>query len=404
MIFALLSFLFFIALEAFFALSEMALISAERLSLQKRAKNERIARIALKLLDNPERLFTTTIMGITMSIAGNAIFTSYFLISSLGNAGAIFSLIIPIFTFLFGQAFPKVIGKVYSQTLVLIVAPILYLLSFLFYPVYYLNQRLTNLIFRKKEDHSTIPFIKFREVFLSLIKYEEEIDAKERELMHKIFEFSKKKVYQVMIPLPQVKALPLTATLNTAIEFCKQYNFSYIPLYKDNPTNLIGVVRVKDLLSENKDYSLPISKFMIEPLFIPENIQAYEALAIMQNSNQDFAIVVDEYGLTTGIITLEDLAEEVLGEFSDQLDYQHRLIIPLSDKTYLAKGIVEIEKLSQLGLEIPSSEFETLNGFLYSLFKRIPETGESIRYKNFEFMIKKATPTTVEEVLIRRVD
>ncbi len=90
MIFALLSFLFFIALEAFFALSEMALISADRLSLQKRAKKERIARIALKLLDNPERLFTTTIMVITMSIAGNAIFTSYFLISSLGNTGAIF--------------------------------------------------------------------------------------------------------------------------------------------------------------------------------------------------------------------------------------------------------------------------------------------------------------------------
>jgi CBS domain containing-hemolysin-like protein len=150
MIFALLSFLFFIALEAFFALSEMALISAERLSLQKRAKNERIARVALKLLNNPERLFTTTIMGITMSIAGNAIFTSYFLISSSGNAGAIFSLLIPFFTFLFGQAFPKVIGKTYSQTLVLIVAPILYLMSFLFYPVYHLNQRLTNLIFRKK--------------------------------------------------------------------------------------------------------------------------------------------------------------------------------------------------------------------------------------------------------------
>jgi len=404
MILAILSFLFFLALEAFFALSEIALISAERLNLQMRAKENRLFRIALKLLDNPERLFTTTIMGITMSIAGNAIFTSYLLISSLGSKGTIISIFIPIFTFVFGQTLPKVVGKLYSQNLVLIVAPLLYLISFVFYPIYHLNQRLTKLFFRKTEDHKSLPIMKFREVFLSLIKFEEEIDPKERELMHKILEFSKKRVYQVMIPLPQVKALPMTATSDSAIEFCKQYNFSYIPIYKDNPTNLIGIVRAKDLLSNINEPSLPLSRFMITPLFIPENIPAYEAIALMQSSNQNFAIVVDEYGLTTGIITLEDLAEEVLGEFTDQLDYQHPLITKLSDRTYLVKGIIEIEKLSHIGLDLQAEGFETLNGFLYNLFKRIPNTGDSIRYKNFEFIIKKASPTTVEEVLIKKVD
>ncbi len=402
MLIPLLLFLLFITLEGLFALSEIALISTDRLILETKSKNNLLAKVALKLLNNPERLFTTTIMGITLSIAGNSIFTSYFLISSLGIVGIYLSFLIPIATFLFGQALPKVMGKLYTQQIVLFVGPIIYFFSYFFYPIYIINKRLIKIFLREKEEN-IIPFANFREIFLSFIKFEEEIDSKERDLIKNIFEFTKKRVYQVMIPISQVKGLTINATVEDAIKFINEFAFSNIPIYQEDITKIIGVVKSQKLLNFKNWPKKNLKDLMINPLYIPENIKAYEALAIMQNANYDFAVVVDEYGLTTGIITIEDLAEEVLGEFYDQLDYKYTDIKQLSEQIYLVKGNTEIEKLQKIGIDIPSGDFETINGFLYTLHKGIPKEGQVIRYKNYEFIILKGEPRYVKEVLIKRV-
>ncbi|MGC8871899.1 MAG: hemolysin family protein [Caldimicrobium sp.] len=399
---AILSLFFFCFLESFFAMGEIAFVSAERLLIEKMSK-KRSAQICINFWNNPERLFTTTTFGITLSIAGNGMFTSYFLIESLGKVGIfIATFVLPFFILFFGQILPKTLGKKYSFPLVLYLATPLYIISFLFYPIYLINNALSQLLLKREEEKSPYFLTKFREVFLTMISYEEEIDQKERELMYKIMEFGRKKLSQVMIPLSKVKALPIEATVKDAIEFSSKYNFNYIPLYEEDLSHIKYIVKIQSLLGKSLfEGETPLVKFAKSPLFLPEIIPAHEALKIMQKEIQEIAIVVDEYGLVTGLVTIEDLVEEVLGEFRDALDYQEQEIQKISKDTYLVKGSIEIEKLQELGLPIPKGDYETLNGFIYGLANRIPKKGEIFYYKNLELKIEKASPHTVEEVLIK---
>lgn len=403
MIEALISFLFFLLGEAFFACSEIAFISAERILIEKISKKNIGAKIYLKIWNNPEHLFTTTLLGIAICVGGNGIFTSYFLIKSLGEIGVFISFtFLPLLMVIFGQIIPKTIGKRFSYPLVLYLMPILYLISFIFLPVIFLNTKIVNKILKSKEKESPLFLTKFREVLLTFIRYEEEIDLKEKELMHKIVEFSKKKISQVMIPLNQVKALPITATVKSAIEFSKKYNFSYIPLYEGNINNIKEIVKVQHLVGKVLlEPDRPLTDFSSKPFFVPEVALSHEVLSQLQKNGIELAIVVDEYGFTTGIITIEDLVEEVLGEFRDTLDYYVPEYQKISENLYKFKGYIEIEKLQNLGIPIPSGEYETLNGFIYFITGRIPKKGEVIHYKNLEIEIIKATPKKIEEVLVK---
>ncbi|MFN3505732.1 MAG: CNNM domain-containing protein, partial [Caldimicrobium sp.] len=252
MIEAIFSFSIFLFLEAFFALSEIAYVSADKLLIERLSKRNPLANICLKFWKDPERLFTTTTLGLTLSISGNGVFTTYFLIKNLNELGAIISAtILPLLMLIFGHILPKSIGKKLSYPLVIYLAPFVYSLSYLFYPVYFLNQKLSKALLKEEEKRHPYFLTKFREVFSHLITYEEEIDFKEKELMHKILEFAKKKVFQIMVPLPKVKALPISATVGDALAFSSKYNFSYIPLYEEDLTNIKYLVKVQDLLGKS---------------------------------------------------------------------------------------------------------------------------------------------------------
>ncbi|QER42019.1 HlyC/CorC family transporter [Thermodesulfobacterium sp. TA1] len=396
------SFLFFVLGEAFFACSEMAFISVERYLMEKLDYKKKVTQIYFKLWENPERLFTTTLLGITLCVVGNGIFTPYFLIRDFGIKGLVISsTLVPIAMVVLGQVIPKTIGKKFAYPLILYLLPLIYYISFIFWPLVYVNTILAQKLL-KPQEKNPIFLSKFREIFLTFIRYEEEIDRTEKELMHKIIDFAKKKVSQVMIPISQVKALPLDATVKDAIEFSKKYNFSYIPLYENDVSHLKAIVKVqhligKTLLEPNK----PLKNFIQTPIFFPEMAHAHDVLSALQKSGMELAIIVDEYGFTTGIVTIEDLIEEVLGEFRDALDYYVPEYQKISENVYRVTGFIEIEKLQQIGLPIPSGDYETLNGFIYSITGKIPGEGEVIYYKNLEMKILKATPQTVEEVMIK---
>ncbi len=403
MISALISFLFFLFSEAFFAMSEIAFISVEKALIERLSKKSSLAKISVRFWKNPERLFTTTVLGVTLSVAGNGVFTSYFLIKSLGTKGIVLSsTILPISMVFFGQVLPKSLGKRVAYPLVLYISPIIYLISFAFLPVIWINQRLTSLFLKTKEEENPFFLTRFREVFLTFIHYEEEIDLTEKKLMKKIVEFGRKKVAQVMIPISQVKALPIHAKVKDALEFSKKYGFSYIPLYEEELSQIKLLVRVKDLIGKPLlSPEAPLSQFGKRPLFVPEVVPAHEVLSLLQKTRNNLAIVVDEYGYSTGLVTVEDLVEEVLGEFRDALDYYVPEYKKLGENLFLCKAHIEVEKLQALGLSIPAGDYETLAGFIYSITKRIPSEGEVITYNGLEMKITKAKPNGIEEVLIR---
>jgi CBS domain containing-hemolysin-like protein len=258
------------------------------------------------------------------------------------------------------------------------------------------------LFLKSKEKENPFILTRFREIFLTFIHYEEEIDLTEKQLMEKIVEFGRKKVSQVMIPISQVKALPIEAKVKDALEFSKKYGFSYIPLYEGEISRIKLLVRIKDLIGKPLlSPNIPLSEFGRKPLFVPEVVPAHEVLSLLQETRNNLAIVVDEYGYSTGLVTVEDLVEEVLGEFRDTLDYYVPEYKRIGEKTFLCKAHIEIEKLQSLGLPVPSGDYETLAGFIYSITNRIPSQGEVITYKNLEMKITKAKPNGIEEVLIK---
>ena len=404
MISAIISFFFFLFWEAFFALSEISFVSAEKALIEKSAKRNILAKICLKLWKNPERFFTVTVLGVTLSITGNGVFTSYFLIKALGNIGILISsIVLPVSMLFFGQIVPKTIGKKLAFPLVLYVSPIIYIISFVFFPIIWINQHIMNFFLKTKEKENPYFLTKFREIFLNFIHYEKEIDYIEKKLMEKIVEFGKKKVSQVMIPISQVKALPITAKVNDALEFNKKYGFSYIPLFERELVHIKYVVKIKDLIGKPLlNPQEPLIKFAKTPVFVPEIVPAHEVLSLLQKERKHIAIVVDEYGYATGLITIEDLVEEVLGEFRDALDYYVPEYKKISDNVWICKAYIEIEKLQSLGINIPSGDYETLAGFIYFLTNRIPSEGEVITYNNLEIKILKAKANVIEEVLIKK--
>lgn len=403
MLWALLSFIFFITGEAFFSLSEIAFISTGKALIENLYPKNILARLCLKFLENPERLFTTTVLGITLCIAGNGIFTSYFLIKSLQAEGILLSsTVLPISMVFFGQILPKSLGKKIAFPLVLYLAPPLYLFSILFYPAVLINSKLSSLIIKRKDSENPFFISKFRETFLEFITYEEAIDYKEKELMHKIIEFAKKKVSQVMIPASQIKGLPMEALVKDALEFTQKYNFSYIPIYEESINKIKLIVKVQDLIGKPfLEREKPLKIFGKKPVFIPEVALAHQVLSEFQTKGIEIGIVVDEYGFTTGLVTIEDLVEEVLGEFRDALDYYIPEYKQISKDTFLFKGHIEIEKVQALGIPIPSGEYETIGGFILSLTGRIPSEGETFHYGNLEIKINKISLTKIDEVLVR---
>ncbi len=394
--------LILLALEAFFSGAEMSLVAADQTHLKRISRSNHGARIALYLLDNSERLLTTTLLGLNLSVIGNSVITTAVLLELFPEKGGIIAagLLPPLFL-IFGQIIPKNYFRQRSNLWAPRLAPFVLLVSYAFYPVVVLVSHLIRAVLASfgVAPGRRAPSVTKEEIAF-LIKTESELDATERRLIERLFSFGQKKVVQVMIPLVQVTALPEDTSVVRAMEVFKRSGFSRIPVYRDKIIQITGILYGFDLLDVD-DLSRSIGTLARPAYYVPEFKPVTELLAEMQRSGRTMAVVVDEYGGALGIVTVEDLVEEVLGEFWDEFDPRQIPYIKLSERRYLVRGWMEVEALNEeLSLDIPPGEYETLAGFLIKLAGRIPRIGEILQYGNIHFLIRKASPTKIEEVEI----
>lgn len=233
------------------------------------------------------------------------------------------------------------------------------------------------------------------------------IDQQSGEMIQSILEFRDTVVREVMIPRTEMIAIPSDATIEEILELTIRYGHTRMPVYADNVDNIVGILNVKDLL---KFWSKPITETDIisslrKPYYIPETKNTHHLLHELKQRKYHMAIVIDEYGGTSGLVTLEDLIEEIVGEIHDEHDSKKDNVIELSDGYSLIDGRVEIETIEDyLGVKFQEGKFETLGGFILNLLKRIPVTGEVIRVDNLEIIIESADERSVKKVKIKRVD
>ncbi len=393
-------FLSLLFLEAFFAGAEIALVAADKTRLKRLAQKSFGARLALRLLEDPEWLLTSTLLGLNLSVIGNGVFTTAFLLDLFPRYGGLVAALgLPPVMLLFGQLLPKSFAQQRANALAPRVAPLIFIFSRLFYPLVWTVARLITLVTRPEEQGKRLPAITREEIRL-LVSSEEALDPSERRLIERLLDFSKKTAAQVMIPLVRVKALEEKASVEQALRAFVRTGFSRLLVYKGHPAHIVGVLLAMDLLDVGPGPQ-SIRRFLREVHYVPETKPAAELLAEMQKEGRSLCVVVDEYAQASGIVTIEDLVEEILGEFFDEFDPKLVPYIKLGEGHYLVKAWLEIERVrDELGLDIPPGDYETLGGFILKLARRIPKVGERFRYGNLVFQVRRASKMGVEEIEI----
>lgn len=400
----LLIFIPLLLLEGLFAAAEIALVSANRRRLHHRAEEgHREARLALQLLAWPEYFLATTLLGAYMAAAANTVLVTAFLLGMFGQAAEVpVMIVLPPLVLILGEIIPKSIGRQLATLLAERLAPLLWAVSWVTYPITWVFAGLSRLILLIAGVRKTgqLPFITREDLRLVVSKSGPEVDlkVKERLFIHRILQFSLRVVKEVMVPLIRVTAIPDTLTIAQAQEEFRNTRFSRLPVYHRRIDNLIGVLHSFDLLGEEQ-LERPIKPLTRPVKYEPELKKIDRLLAEMQREGSHLAVVVDEYGGAVGIVTIEDLLEEIVGEITDEFDQEVTPFRKLEEGHYLISARTEIKALNEsLKLDLPPGDYETLGGFLISQLGGLPRGGDQVQYRNLHFTVRATEPRAVKEV------
>ena len=400
-------FLLLLVLQAFFSGSEIALIAANTKSIRKssRLSPQRI-KTTLKLFKNRERLLATTLSGSTFSVVTNSMALTLLFLSLFGKEGTLFALIILVPLLLIGgEIIPRTFFQLRATTIAPLVSYPLWLASYFLYPLVIITQKVTHLILllagitQSKET----PFVT-REAFMHIFKTSKQtsdLTMGETTMIDRLSDFSQTLVKEAMIPLIEISAVEDTASLNEAIEIISTKGYSRLPVYHERIDNILGIVNSFDLLGTSQTNQSIKSLIRTVP-FVPESKPIDELLVELQKKRTHLAIAVDEYGGTVGIITIEDILEEIVGDIQDEYDTTRRVYRKIGWNRYRVNARMEIDQIrEQLPLTLPEGDYETLGGFLLKQFEHIPKPGETVTYQNYTFTIESSDERSIGEVRVK---
>lgn len=399
-----------IVLEAFFSGSEIGMVSVNRIKMKQLAEDgNSAARSILKLLENPERLFTTTSLGTNLAmVASTAIFTA-FMVTHFGDSGEWMAmLIISPLIFFGGEIIPKVIFQHRADTLMLLmVYPLIFFHKILSPFTSWLSKTSAKVTNRVKltsaEEHKTFSRDQLRNV-LSLESQTVDLGITEKKIIHNIFNFGELRAEHCMGPLIQMTAIKDTATMREAHDVANDSGFSRVPVFHERMYNLIGVLNTFDLLDQPVD-NTPITHLIRPAYYVPPNKKIDDLLKELQQRGLHMAIVVDEYGGCIGLITIEDLLEKIVGEIEDEYDKPEKTYEPYADGGYLVEGGTEISVLNDsLNWDLPGGDFETLAGLAIDRLERIPNSGDQVMVRDYRITVKETSKRKIQSLIIRKLD
>ena len=361
---------------------------------------------AAAFLNNPQRFFLTARTGVELSFLAGSTCLIYSIVTSMGWWQAVVAMVfyIPLFILL-GELLPKSVVSNRPSSWAPYMAWVVACSYWVFWP-WITFQRL----FSSRSDGSDLGnnhereeqhFIR-QELSRIISEGEEESESfqEERKLIDRIFQFSETQVRETMIPLVDVSALEDTAQAKEVLEKVDREGYSRFPVYNERIDNIVGIVHSLDFI-DTPSLDEPIMPYIRNTPYVPESMPVDRLMIQLQRGGDHMAIVVDEYGGGVGIVTMEDLLEEIVGEIEDEHDKQRILFRKTAPGQYLVSGRMEIDKLNEdLGLGIPKEDFETLGGFLLKVFRKIPAEGESFTAMGVRYTVGKADERTIREVKI----
>lgn len=385
--------------NAFFSASEMALVSLNRSRVEQKATEgeKKFVRL-LTVLENPNNFLSTIQVGITFisilsgaSLANDlgAVFAKW-----MGNSAtaqtAGYWLALAMLTFVsivLGELYPKRIAMNMKENLAVVTAPVIIFLGKIVSPFVWLLSAATNLIsritpmnFDDADEQMTRDEIEY-----ILTKSEQTLDAEEIEMLQGIFNLDEMMAREVMVPRTDAFMVNIEDDINVIMQEILRQNFSRIPVYEGDKDNIIGLIHTKKILAEsftNGFDQLNIRRIMQEPLFVPETIFVDDLLKSLRNTQNQMAILLDEYGGVSGIVTLEDLLEEIVGEIDDETDKTEIFVREIAENTFIVQGSMTLNDFNEyFDLDLSSDDVDTIAGFYLTGLGTIPSQDEKVAYE-----------------------
>lgn len=385
------------------AFTRMSRIRALSLEEEGRKGAQRLA----QMLEKPERTLNVLLLLVLVSQLTSASLLGALLERSFGSAGLFIGLALQIVVyFVIGEVAPKTYAIQNPDRAALRVSGFLWAATN-FPPLRILSRGLIGLanVMLPGKGLKQGPFVTEEDLrtMADVAADEQEIEREERRLIHSIFEFGDTVVREVMRPRPDMVAIDCNETVEAAIERAIEGGFSRIPCYEDDTDNIIGIVYLKDLVHRSRSGGGddPVRVAVREAVFVPESKRVAELLREMRTQKFHMAIVVDEYGGTAGLVTLEDLLEEIVGEIVDEYDIEEPGVEPLEGGGIRAPGRTPIDDVNEvLGVELPDTEWDTVGGLVFNLLGHVPDAGESVKFQGLEFRTERVEGRRIVSVAI----
>lgn len=392
-------------LSGFFSSSEIAFIVSSKIKIEIRARKNNLAAInARYFMKNPDLFFSTIL------ISNNAVNIAFASISSV--------LLMEIFNFseftilvvsttlllLIGEVIPKYIGSELADGLVLISSTPLRILNYILYPIGKMFSSISNILTKSnlRNEEGILEFINKEDIHELLEESSDagKMDEEQTDIISKVIDIREQRVYEAMTPRTEIVGVDIESTMDEVLDTFINSGYSKILVYEENLDNIKGWLFTKDIFKQPDDWKTIIR----EVSFVPETKKSLEMLNEFLDKRFSIAVVVDEFGGTAGLITMEDLIEELFGEIRDEYDDpEEKMIKKLSDDSFILNGKVEIDILNEeYELKIPEGDYETIAGYIMYKIGRIPLKGESFQIDDNQFLILRSDKTKIDLVKLKK--
>ena len=399
-----------LCLSAFFSSSETALTTVNQIRMRTLADNgdKRAARV-LHVTGNPGKMLSAILIGNNIvNLSASSISTSL-AIHLFGNTGAgIATGILTFLILIFGEVTPKTMATIKADSMSLTVAAPIGLLMKILTPVIFIINKLSlGLMFLLHVNIKDAQKKMTEEELRTIVDVSQEngvIEHEERDMIHNLFDFGDAEAKEIMVPRIDMTFVQADATYQEVLDIFRQDMFTRLPVYEDSTDNVIGIINMKDFLLQNDTPEFSVRNLLREPYFTYEHKNTADLFLEMRKSSISLAIVLDEYGVTAGLITLEDLLEEIVGEIRDEYDADEEDdITRLSDREFYALGAANLNDVSEaLSLHFTSDDYDTIGGYCLGLLDHLPEKNEIILTdNNILIRIDRMEKNRIERIYIR---
>ncbi len=398
-------------LSAFFSATETSFTSLSSIQIEVIAeKRGRRGKLVKKLLKKPEKFLTSVLAGNNLVNISISVISTEVTLKLFGNAIiGIMTGVLTLMILIFGEVIPKNIALAHNEAIAVFTAPFINFFIIISSPFVFfiilISRFVTKIFSKKQKDPITTDAI------LRLVKYADAqgiLEDYENEMVHAVFRLGQQNISSIMTHRTDVFSLDKNSFIKNVMGLINSWGFSRIPIFDKNPENIVGIVLVKDLVKKVSNPKIDVSivklsDIMIPPFFISGNKKIREALFLMQKEKRNMAIVLDEYSGLAGIVTMEDIVEEIVGELYDEKDdLESEKITPVSENTYLVQGNTLISTINdRLGINLPIGRFsQTIGGYVIDELGRIPKKKEKLSFENIVLTVNSVSVTKINSIII----